>query len=131
MEGPKCHNFGRLGISCFARKDLAKLTPKAGRVSSTFLLPSELVCGSPYTRGLSYHLPFREPIRLTNYNLHAHVQYCITIYYHSCSIDTYRNVEGPKCHNFGRLGISCFEHEGFCKIHPKSWENFLHIPSPT
>ena len=42
------------------------------------------------------------PIRLTNYNFHTHVQYWITIHYHICSIDKYRNVEGPKCHNFGK-----------------------------
>ena len=53
-----------------------------------------------------------------------------SIHYHSCSIDKYRNVEGLKCHNFGRLGISYFEKEGFCKNHPKSRESFLHIPSP-
>ena len=83
------------------RKGFTKLTPKAGRVSSTFLLPPELIWGSPYARGLRYHLPFRGPIRLTNYIFH--VQYNITIHYHSCSIDKYRNVEDPKCHNFGRF----------------------------
>ena len=84
-------------------------------VSSTLLLPPEMIWGSPYARGLWYHLPFRGLIRLTNYNFHAHVQYCITI--HFCSIDKYRNMEGPKCHNFGRLGISCFEKEGFIQDH--------------
>ena len=53
------------------------------------------------------------------------------IHYNSCSIGKYRNVEGSKCHKFGRLGISHFEKEGFCINHPKSWESFLHIPSPT
>ena len=112
VESPKCHNFGRLGISCFEKEGFAKLTPKAGRVSSTFLLPPELIWGSPYARGVRYHQPFRGPIRLTNYNFHAHVQYCITIHYHSCSIDKYINVESPKCHNFGMLGISHFEKAG-------------------
>ena len=60
---------------------------------------------------------------------HAHVQYCVTIHYYSCSIDKYRNVEDPKFHNCGRLGISCFEKEGFCKTHPKNWENVFHFPS--
>ena len=131
MEGPKCLNFGRVVISCFKKEGFCKLIPKAGRVSSTFLLPPELIWSSTYTRGLRYHLPFREPIILTNYNFHAHVQYCITIHYHSCSIDKYRNVEGPKCQHFGRLGISCFEKEGFCKTHLKSWQSFIHIPAPT
>ena len=87
MEGPKCHHFGRLGISISRKKGFTKLTPKAGRVSSTFLLPPELISGSSYARGLKCHLPFRGPIRSTNYNFHAHVQYCITIHYHSCSIE--------------------------------------------
>ena len=51
----------------------------------------------PMLRVLRYHQPFRGPIRLTNYNFHAHVHYCITIQYHSCSIDKYSNVEGPQC----------------------------------
>ena len=70
----------------------------------------------PYARGLRYHLPFRTPIWLTNYNFHAHVQYCITIHYQSCSIDKYINVEGPKCDNFGRLGISHFEQAGTSEL---------------
>ena len=131
VKGPKCHNFGRLGISCFQRGGFAKLTPKVGRVSSTFFHPPELISGSPYARSLIYHLPFRGPLRLTNENFHAHVQHHVTYHYHICSIDKYINVEGPKFHNFGRLGISHFEWEGFCKTHPKSWKNFLHIPSPT
>ena len=113
------------------RKAFAKLIPKAQGVSSTFLLPPELIWSYPFTRGLRYHLPFRGPIRLTNYNFYAHVQNCITIHYHSCSIDKYRNVEGPKCHNSGRLDIFCFEQEGLCKTHPKSWEfpshSFSHL----
>ena len=113
------------------RKDFAKLTPNTGRLSSTFLLPPELIWGPPNARGLWHHLLFRGPIRLTNYNFLAHVQYCITIPYHSCSIDKYRNVEDVKCHNFGRLGISHVEQEGFCKTHPKHWEfpphSFSHL----
>ena len=62
--------------------------------------------------GVCRYQSFRGPVRLTNYNFHTHVQYCITIHYHSCSIDKYRNVEGPKCHNIGRLGISHFEKAG-------------------
>ena len=77
---------------------------------------------SPYARGLQYHLPFRGHLRLTNENIHTHVQYCITFHYHICSIDKYIHVEGPTFHNFGSLGISHFEKEGFCKTHPKSWE---------
>ena len=65
-----------------------------------------------YARGLWYLLPFRGPIRMTNYNFHGHVQYCITIRYYSCSIDIYRNVKDVKCHNFGKLGISHFEKAG-------------------
>ena len=63
-----------------------------------------------------YHLPFIGDLsRMINYNFHAHVQYCITIQYLSCSIDIYRNVKDVKCHNFGKLGISHLEKEGFCK----------------
>ena len=62
--------------------------------------------------GVRYHQPFWGPIRLTNYNFHVHVQYCITIYYQSCTIDKCINVEGPKCDNFGRLGIFHFEKAG-------------------
>ena len=69
------------------RKGFAKLTPKAGRTSSTYLLTPELIRGSPYARGLWYHLPFREPIRLTNYNFHRYVQNCRTIHYNSCCIE--------------------------------------------
>ena len=75
-----------------SRKGFAKCTLKAGRVFSTFLLPPEVIWCPPYARGLRYHQPFREPIRLTNNNFHAHVHYCITIHYHRCSIDKYRNV---------------------------------------
>ena len=49
---------------------------------------------------------------LTNYKFHVYVQHFITVHYHSCSIDKFRNVEGAKCHNFGRLGISYFKKEG-------------------
>ena len=100
-------------ILFWEQKDFTKLTPKL-EVSSTFLLKPELIWGSPYARGLRYHLPYRTPFRLTTY-----------------SIDKYRNVEGPKCASFERLGISHFEKEEFCKTHPKNWESFFHIPSPT
>ena len=53
-----------------------------------------------------------EAIRWANYNFHTHVQYCITIHYHSCSIDKYRNVKHVKCYNVGKLGISHFEKAG-------------------
>ena len=96
----------------------------------SFLTP-ELIWDSPYSRAMRYHLHFRGHISLTDYNFHVHVEYCITVHYHICHMDKYRHVEGPTWHNFGRLGISCFEQEGFCKTHPKSWESFLHIPSPT
>ena len=72
-------------------------------------LPPELIWDSLYSRCKRYHLHFRGHIRLTNYNCHAHVEYCITIHYHTCHIDKYRHVEGPICHNFGWLGISYFE----------------------
>ena len=39
------------------RKDFAKLTLKAGRISSTFLLSPVLIWGSPYARDLWYHQP--------------------------------------------------------------------------
>ena len=42
------------------KKGFANLTPKAGRVSSTFPLPPELIWGSPYARGMRYHQPFRD-----------------------------------------------------------------------
>ena len=108
VEGPICHNFGRLGISYFEQEAFAKLIPKAGKVSTTFLLPPEMIW-CPHARGVRYHQPFRGTLRLTNYNVHRHVQYCITFYYYVCQIDKYRNVEGPKCHDFGKLRISYFE----------------------
>ena len=72
-------------------------------------LPPELIWDLPYCRGTTCYLFFRRHIRLTNYNFCTHVVYCITIHYHICHIDKYRNVESPICHNFGKLGISCFE----------------------
>ena len=123
----KCHTFGRLGISCFEKAKLLKV----GKVFSTFLLPPELIWGSPMPGVWDIINLSWGPIRWTNYNFHPHVQYCITIQYLSCSIDKYRNVKDVKCHNFERLGISHLEKERFCKSHPKGWESFLHIPSPT
>ena len=69
-----------------SRRGFVKVTPKAGRVSSTFLLPPELIWCPPYARGLKYHQPFRGHVRLTNDNFHAHVHLCITIDYHRYSI---------------------------------------------
>ena len=112
-------------------KGFAKFTPKVGRVFSTFLLPPELIWESPMPVVWDIINLSWGPIIFTNYNFHPHVQYCIGIHYHSCSIDKYRYVEVQKYHTFGRLGISCFEKAGFCKTHPKNWESFLHIPSPT
>ena len=112
------------------RRVLQNSLPKVGRLFSTFLLPPELIWGYQYARGLKYHLPFRGPIRLTNYSFHTHVLYYITFHYHCCSIDKYRNVKYVKCYNFGRLGISHFEKEKFWKTNPKSCKSFLHIPSP-
>ena len=80
-----------------SRKSFAKLTPKAGRVSSTFLLPPVVILCTTDARGVRYHQPFRGPIRLTNYNFHAHVHYCVTIHYHMCCIGKYKNVEGLQC----------------------------------
>ena len=131
VEGPKCHNCGRLGISCFEKEGFCKTHLKSWESFLHIPSPTSADLTFPLCWGSLISLPFRGPIRLTNYNFHAHVQCCIIIHYHSCSIDKYRNVEGPKCHNCGRLGISCFEKEGFCKTHCKSWESFLHIPSPT
>ena len=65
VEGPKCQNPRRLEISHF-EKGFAKLTLKAGRVSSTFFLAPELIRGSPYTRGLEYPLFTRGPIKYIN-----------------------------------------------------------------
>ena len=72
-------------------------------------LPLELIWDSPYCRGMTCYLYFRRHIRLTNYNFHTHVVYCITIHYHICHIDKYKHVEAPMCHNFERFGIFCFE----------------------
>ena len=86
---------------------------------------------SPTWADLRFHLckgsvissTFQDTYLIENYHFHTHVQYCITIHYHSCSIDAYINVDGPKCHNFGWLGISCF--------HPKagrvSYTSFTHL----
>ena len=128
----KCQNFGRLGISHLENEEFWKTQPqKLQEFSSTFLLPPELIWGSPYARGLRYHLPFHGDLSEWQiYNVHAHVQYCIGIHYLECSIDKYRNVKYVKCYNFGMLGISHFEKEEFWKTHPKSCKSFLHIPSP-
>ena len=64
---------------------LQKSPQKLG-VSSTFLLPPEVIWCPPYARGLKYHQPFRGPIRLTNDSIHAHVHYCIPIHCHRYSI---------------------------------------------
>ena len=76
----------------------AKVTPKAGRVSSIFLLPPEVIWCPPYARGLRYHQPFRGHLRLTNYNFHAHVphvHYCITI--HSYIGIVFTNTDDMSC----------------------------------
>ena len=83
-------------------------------------LPPELSWNSPYSR-ISGDISDWQIIT----SMHMW-----TIHYHICCTDKYRYVQGPKFHNFGRFGISYFEKEGFCKSHPKSWESFLHIPSP-
>ena len=83
-----------------------KFTPKAGRVSYMFLLPPELIWGSSMPGVWDIINLSQGPIQMTNYNFHPHVQYCINIHYHSCSIDKYRYVKDVKCHSCGRLGIS-------------------------
>ena len=113
-------------IQWWERRVLQNSLPKVGTVFSTFLITHELIWGSPYARDLKYHLPFRGPIRWTNYNFHPHVLYCITIHYQSCSIDKYRNMKDVKCQHFERLGISHLEKERICKTQPKSWKSFLH-----
>ena len=124
--------LGSLGISCFEKEGICKTQPKSWDSFLHIPSPTWADLRFPYARGLIFHQPFmRELSRLTNYNFHPYVQYCITIQYLSCSIDKYRNVKDVKCHNCGRLGISHLENERFCKIHPKGWESFLHIPSPT
>ena len=74
---------------------------------------------SPYARGMWYHQPFREPLRLTHYNFHTHVQYCVIFSYYICCIYTYKTIEGPKFHNYGRLGISFLHRQGFAKLTTK------------
>ena len=78
--------LGGLEYPILSRKGFVKVTPKAGRVSSTFLLPLELVWCPSYARDLTYHQPFRGHVRLTDDNIHAHVHNCITIHYHRYSI---------------------------------------------
>ena len=69
LEGFNCPILGKKGF--------AEVTQKAGRVSSIFLLSSDVFSCSPYSRGLRYHHNFRGPFRLTNYNFHIHILYCI------------------------------------------------------
>ena len=71
------------GFNCpiFGGKRFAEVTPKGGRVSSIFLLPSDVFWCPPYSMGLRYHHNFRGPLRLTNYNFHTHILHCITFYY--------------------------------------------------
>ena len=117
MGDVKCHNFEILGISQIGTEEFCKTHSKSWEIF--FHIPSIWAdLRFPHALGLRYHLPYSKPIRMTNYNFHAHVQYCITFHYPGCSINKYRNVECPKCNNFGRLGISHFEKEGFCKTHP-------------
>ena len=127
----KCHSFGRLGISCFEKERFCQTQPKIWKSFLHILSPTWADLRFPYARDLKYHLPFRGPITLTNYNFHTFVQCYITFHYHSCSIDNYRNVKDAKCQNFGRLGISHLEKERIFKTHPKSWKSFLNILSPT
>ena len=119
VKDVKCQNFGRLGISHLEKERIFKTQPKSWKSFLHILSPTWADLRFPYARGLKYQLPFRGPIRLTNYNFHTHVQYCITIHYHSCSIDKYRTVKDANCHNFGRLGISCFEKKGLQNSLPK------------
>ena len=106
------------------RQDFAKLTPKIGRVFPTFLLPPELIWGSHMLGVCDIITLLRGPIWLTNYNFHPHGLYCITIHYHSCSIDIYRTVKDVKCHNFGRLGISHLEKERVLQISTQKLQEF-------
>ena len=108
----KCQNFGRLGISHTEKEEFWKTNPKSCKSFLHIPWPKRTDLRFPYARGLWYHLAFRGPIRMINYNFHAHVQYCITIHYLSCSIHIYRNVKDVKCHNSGKLGISHFEKAG-------------------
>ena len=130
VKDAKCQNFERLGISHLEKERICKTQPKSWESFLHILSPTWADLRFPYARELKYHLPFRGPIRLTNYNFHTFVQCYITFHYHSCSIDKYRNVKDAKCQNFGRLGISHLEKERIFKTQPKSWENFLHIPAP-
>ena len=132
MKDANCHNFGRLGISCFEKEGFCKThCQKLGKFSlhsfphlSWFEVTNMLgVWNIIFLSG--------RPIRLTNYNFHTFVQHYITIHYHRCIIDNYRNVKDVKCQNFGRLGISHLEKEEFWKLMPKAARVFLHIPSPT
>ena len=90
-------------ILFWAGRVLQNSPQKLGECPPHSLSPPELTWGFPYARGLWYHLPFRGPIILTHYNFYAHVQYCITIHYHSYSIDKYRNVEGSKMPQFWKV----------------------------
>ena len=68
LEGFTCPMFGGKGFGEF--------TPKARRVSSIFLLPSDVFWCPPYCMSLRYHHNFRGPLRLTNDNFHTHILYC-------------------------------------------------------
>ena len=54
MEYPNLHNFGSLNCPIFGGKDFAEVTPKGGRVSSIFLLTSDMFWCPPYSMGLRY-----------------------------------------------------------------------------
>ena len=97
VEGSKFHNFGRFRISFFEYGGFCKTQPKSWESFLHISSPPEVIWCPPYDRGLRYHQPFRGPIRLTNYNFHADVHYGITIHYHMCSIEKYKNVGGPQC----------------------------------
>ena len=113
------------------RKDFAKLTKKAGRISSTFLLSPELIWGSYYARDLWYHQPsgkLSDWQIITSMYMYSTVELFTTI----AVVLRYRKMwkawNAPILEGYE---YAVLRRKDFAKLSPKNWENFLHIPSST
>ena len=103
------------------RKGFGKLTPKAGRVSSIYLLPFDVFWCPPYSRGLRYNQNFRGPLRLTNHNFHTHIYRTVLLFTvifviltntEMFNVQTSMIVEG--------LEYCILSRKGFAKVTPKA-----------
>ena len=113
------------------RKDFAKLTKKAGRISSTFLLSPELIWGSYYARDLWYHQPSG---KLSDWQIITSMYMYSTVELFTTIAVVLRNREMWKAWNAPILEgyeYAVLRRKDFAKLSPKSWQNFLHFPALT